>query len=138
MGTGDMPQSGSDKHHGGITIRETPHYPGAAPNLPHHPLQRIVGSCIIRLKATTDSENNRPPIPMKSTTESDLKSTTFRLISEWVVGMNRNRLSGHCFGVFFMFFSDLVNVDFLCILGDQNSDHQGGLYWQERGYTCAK
>ena len=44
LGSGNMPQPGTDQHQCGIPIRESAHNPRSAPNFPVHALNHIVGS----------------------------------------------------------------------------------------------
>ena len=39
-----MAKPGADQHQGGVAIGEGPHHAGAAPDLPVHPFDYIVGS----------------------------------------------------------------------------------------------
>lgn len=43
LGVSYMPQTGTDQHEGGVTVRESSHHTGAAADLPVQPLETIVG-----------------------------------------------------------------------------------------------
>ncbi|MCG2812727.1 MAG: hypothetical protein L6428_14940, partial [Candidatus Aminicenantes bacterium] len=103
--------------------------------------------CVIRRKATTDSDLIRPPVPVNSSSDSDLNSTTFASVFGKGGRKDRNRWTDNSgmdypfdvSGYFMMFglrYAMTYEAGILEVFRKEGL--QGGFHCQERGLPCAK